>query len=115
MRLQPRTDLEHVVDAFRDRACEDDILRYGWRKGIACRHQETVRLLAREPERQRELDRGAFRHGAERMRYDGAVGAPVNARSAIDRRCAAASFPDMADEQIGERSGAGEPAFDALP
>ena len=80
MRLQPRADLEHVVDAFRDRAREDDILRDGWRKGIPCRHQETVRLLAREPERQRELDRGAFRHGAERMRYDGAVGAPVNAR-----------------------------------
>ena len=85
------------------------------RRPSSCRHQETVRLLAREPERQRELDRGTFRHGAERMRYDGAVGAPVNARRTIDRRRAAAAFPDMSDEKIGERSGAGEPAFDALP
>ncbi len=115
MRLQALADLEHVVDTFRDRAREDDILRYGWRKGIPCRHQEAVRLLAREPERQRELDRGAFRHGAKRMRYDRAVSAPVNARSTLDRRCAATSFPNVADEKIGERADAGEPAFDALP
>ena len=102
-------DGEEVEDAVVDAGGEDDIVDDGRGKRVTGRAEKLVGFGTGEPQRERELDRRSLRDGTVRVRDDGGPRAAVDPGRVVRKgRVAMALALDMACEQVGESSLAGD-------
>ena len=102
-------DDEEVEDAVVDAGGEDDVVDDGGGKRVAGRAEKLVGLGAGKPQRERELDRRSLRDWTVWVRDDGGPCAAVDpGRVVRERRIAMALALDMACEQVGESTLAGD-------
>ena len=107
--METLIDGEEVEDAVVDARGEDDVIDDGGGKRVAGRAEKFVGFGAGEPQRERELDRRSLRDWTLRVRDDGGPRAAVDpGRVVCEGRIAMALALDMACEQIGESSLAGD-------
>ena len=107
--MEALVDGKEVEDAVVDAGGEDDVVDDGGGKRVAGRAEKFVGFGAGETQRKRELDRGALRDGAMRVRDDGGPRSAVDpGRVVREGRIAMALALDMACEQVGESSLAGD-------
>ena len=106
--MEPFADNLQIAQPLVNRLGEYQVFGDCRRERESCRPEKRVRVLAVKPQGQRELDRGALGDGAERMRDDRAVGAPVDPRRRVDGRGVAAAGSHMAHQQVGKRAAAGK-------
>ena len=102
-------DGEEVEDAVVDAGGEDDIVDDGRGKRVTGRAEKLVGCGTGEPQRERELDRRSLRDGTVRVRDDGGPRAAVDPGRVVRKgRVAMALALDMACEQVGESTLAGD-------